>query len=136
MTWKLLGKLLGGLFFDLLIGSITGASLLFAVVFGVFETVILGLICPSLTFIEVRAVDFLVDETYHLIHAAIEDAEETDKERAAEAQRLARQNPNSIYLFGDFSVVDAGLLASSAYVVSQTELPASVFEVATGLLAL
>jgi hypothetical protein len=134
MTWRLLWKLVGGFFVDLLIGSITGASLLFAVGFGLLETVFLEVLCPSLSFFQVQAVGVLVDETEHLIAAAIEDATETDKEREAEARAQARQNPNSIYLFGDFSVVDAGLLASSAYVVAQSDLPASVFEVATGLL--
>src|ERR1700739_3680376 len=132
--WRILWKLIPGFLIGFIVGLATGASLVFALTWGLIDDVILAFLAADLTIFETIALNVLVDETEKLIATAYDYEEDTQRERDARAHQLQRENPHQIYLFGDFSAPDALALGGSAYVVAQSTLPETVFEVAVGLL--
>lgn len=133
--WKFITTLVG-VGIGLAEAIIIGGSILFFFFVGVPIDVIVVLYYPTATWLDREIIGAAFEEIAHMIVAAVEEADESDAEQKAEAERLEREHRTKVYLYGDVSVGDALTLAASAYFAREYEPFASVFEAGRGLLEL
>lgn len=125
---------IGGFFLTMLIG--TWGSELLAHEYGLgavgeFAVQVLLWIFGVGSYMEtLRAVLIAVAEAKKITRETIVWAEEDDAQRKAREAALVRWHGNKIYLFGDVSLSDAVLLWWSVDTLADTEMVASVFQVA------
>lgn len=118
---------------DIIIGLLTGDALFYAGWLGIFNEALGLILSKGATTFERFALDLLIDETEHLLSELRHQEEDSQRERLAFARYLERTHPHRTYIFGNFSVADAEVLAASAFVVSNSVIPETVFQAVRGL---
>lgn len=133
LFWRVVTTL-GGAALSFMTGMIaaelTGVGAGLGLVIGLADDVLVFMLGGKLSFSEVFALQVFLDEAEKIIHEAVTYAEEDDAQRDARHAALVRWHGNKIYLFGDVDIGDAALLWWSGSTLADTELLATVFQVA------
>jgi hypothetical protein len=112
---------------DIAAGQVTGTgSVTGAVIGGAEYAVLLLLGLPEINIVRRFAGDVILNELEKAGHEAAQQHDEDDQETARRQRALARQNPNTTFVYGEVSVEDLELVALAvpiAFIPAVTETP-------------
>ena len=129
----LLIRILGGLLMGEAVSVVTGVGGALASVWGLLDDVALLVMKNGLSLAEQFALTAAVQEGEKLLDAAEYADTHSRRQREREAHYLERANPHTLYVYGNVSVEDIGILALSAETLAERGVPVAVNQAAFSL---
>ena len=112
--------------------ELTGVGAGLGLGLGLADDVLFWFITQGWGYTQKFAFAVMLDEIEKITAELAEEHSEDDDEYARRTRILARQNPNTVYVFGEISVEDFALLGGGAALTFQPELLDVPFQVAAG----
>lgn len=126
--WKILRDLAA----TIAAAETTGTKIGVAIAIDVVELIVIARFIRELGFYESYVLEVFEEELLKVGEEAAQYYAEDDDQRQARALALARENPDTVYVFGGVSVYDSLLLAASGFETFHLGIPQAVFEVIQG----
>jgi hypothetical protein len=119
---------------DVAAGQVTGTGSVTGLAIGTVESVVwwaLGL--AEVNYVRQFARDIALNELEKAAHEAFEQHTEDDEQTARRERALARQNPNTTFLYGEVSVEDLALFVGGTTVFAVAPITETPFHWAADL---
>jgi len=123
-----------GVLLDLATGQITGTGSIAGVATGVVGDVIFYTLGWEVNAVRRFAFDIFLAELEKAAFEAEQQHEEDDEQTDKRLRTLARQNPDTTYIYGEVSTEDLALFAGSGIVGFVPQVTETPFQVAADLL--
>lgn len=105
----------------------TGTSIGLAILIDLVELAVIAQYIGRLSIGEAYVLEVWEEELIKLVEEAAHDATEDEAQHAREDLQRAQEHPNTVFLFGNFSLFDAALLGGSSFGVVELGIPQSIF---------
>jgi hypothetical protein len=118
---------------SILSGAITGTGSVVGFLIGLPLDLVQAYFYPALNPIRAFALDLASNELEKAAHEAFDQHTEDDEQTERRLRAVARQNPNTTFVYGEVSTEDVAILAGSSIVFAIPQLTETPFYWATDL---